>query len=926
MLKQDRYYTYKFNSNRLKKSNYNIEITPEEAIRNEELIAQFENQIIDTIQEIQDRKLSKKKINILNKEIKDLKGQPYSEELGKLIEEKQNEIYKLMLIPEYITIKMDSKSDYKYLYEKGLTLNGKVYKRFNSSASQARVDTVLFIMEDILPDLTRITDNGRNLNKEIAPSKLNAYRGLYCSARRKVSTPRFCVVKDYESPTTMKVNWINETPSKHEDDELIEGLEITRDFNRFDGQGLITPTYAKKWAEELQLHYTPAQFCIRGSFLKGMLCVFDIHDFCEKKNGGNYLVETVYKDENGNPIMVDLRDVDAIITESQLKLWDSWSSVEHYRECCEENNLSWGVTLFTPEKDKDFMYQNYQFLQTLDLDKDDIEELCSKFVNWIQNVTHKDAYYTMLFLMGFNVNEEKYINFIKSSNMHWVKALILRPELSKYKYFRMKIYNMLKKRIKDGSIGQIITNGNFQVLISDPYAMMEAVCGHKEVKGLLPQGKHYSRYWNNKGVKLVVGSRSPLTYRSEHVKMELLTNDETEYWYEHIYTGIIINSHGDETARFAGADHDYDILATTCEPTIIKGVYDNELPVVYQEPKPKKTVPTDLDLYKADTFSFNSIIGSLTNKSTTGYAVLAKFDKGTPEYNLILKRIKTITKAQSAQIDKTKIGKAVKGIVTKWVKYQKITDVMSDDEKLEVELNNRVLMDKHPYFFKNLYKRTGKEYKDYIKKQEILSLQILGITLEELLNKIELNEREQLFLDNYNRYSPIINSDCVMNNLCKYIESVDFGIRNLLKNETEEDYHNILVEDFNNFDEVIYSQLKSTYEVYTTEVASIIKNNCDISKKESNNTIKVRQKELLKKLFSICNNEKDVTKYMVYLFFVDKPHYNKDVMWDLFGDYIIQHLLKNTNTINVPVLDDNGDIDYLNSKYTIKEVFINDVK
>ena len=650
-----------------------------------------------------------------------------------------------------------------------------------------------------------------------------------------------------------------------------------------------------------------------------MLCVFDIHKFCEEKNGGDYLIETIYKDEQGNPIIVDLKDVDVIITESQLKLWDSWNSVTHYRECCEENNLSWGVTLFTPKRDKNYMYQNYQFLQTLNLNDEEIEQLSSKFVNWVQNVVHNDVNYAILFLMGFNVTDERYKNFFKSGSIHWIKALILKPELIKHKYFRMKLYNMLKKRIKDGSIGQIITDGNFQVLIADPYAMIQAAC-KQEVTGLLPKGNHYSNYWNERNVKLVVGSRSPLTYRSEHVKMPLLMNEDTEYWYEHLYTGIIINIHGDETARFAGADHDYDILATTSEQTIINGVYENELPVVYQEPKPKKKVPTDRDLYVADTFSFNSIIGSLTNKSTTGYALLAKFDEGTPEHNLLLKRIKTITKAQSAQIDKTKIGMTVKGIVTKWVKYQSPVENESEDERLERELNNRILMDKHPYFFKNLYSRTGKDYKEYIKKQEMLCLQLLDVTLDELLNKSELTEDEQRFVTNFERYSPIIDSDCVMNKLCKHIESVDFNIRSLLKNESEDDYYKIFVDNLDGLDDLVYKKLKNEYENYMTSVRSLLSNNSDDNDKGDFTNVKLKQKELSRSLFEICSNSLELVKYMTRLFFIDKPNSNKDLYWELVGDYIVKDLVSKVQTVNVPVVDLNGEINYLNEKYTIKEV------
>jgi hypothetical protein len=93
----------------------------------------------------------------------------------------------------------------------------------------------------------------------------------------------------------------------------------------------------------LELDYVPCQFIVRQSFLKGLVTVFDMHKFCEEKNNGNYLVKTIYKNENGENIYADLKDYDLIISESQFKLWDSYKGIEHYRECYHKNNIKWSV-------------------------------------------------------------------------------------------------------------------------------------------------------------------------------------------------------------------------------------------------------------------------------------------------------------------------------------------------------------------------------------------------------------------------------------------------------------------------------------------------------------------------------------------------------------------------------------------------------
>ena len=55
----------------------------------------------------------------------------------------------MMYIPQYITVVMENAKDYERMFKKGFIFNGKTYKRFSCSASQARVSTIVFVTEDI---------------------------------------------------------------------------------------------------------------------------------------------------------------------------------------------------------------------------------------------------------------------------------------------------------------------------------------------------------------------------------------------------------------------------------------------------------------------------------------------------------------------------------------------------------------------------------------------------------------------------------------------------------------------------------------------------------------------------------------------------------------------------------------------------------
>ncbi|MCA1021625.1 RNA dependent RNA polymerase [Halobacillus litoralis] len=915
--------TFKFNSSRLNEFDFNIELSIEEAKEYGEAISLFDNQILRSIREIKGQNIDFEEMNRLHAVKKKLKRKGEIEEAHRI----ESYIDETLYVPEYITIVIDSNKHYEYLFRHGLKLNNQIYRRFSCSASQARNSTVVFVDESVSGRLNEILDNGRNLNKELVPSKFNAYKGLSGSSTETVSTPRFCVVPDYFSPTDVTANFVTETGK--DDDDMIVQKTFSEDFNRFDGQGLISYEMAAQWAEELNLDYVPAQWCIRENYVKGMLNTFAIHEFCEKKNNGNYLIDTIYKDSNGDPVKVDLREIDVILTESQHKLWDSWESIESYKDNCLTNNLHWGVTLHSPKKDKDILKMNYQFLQTLDLNKDDIEEICKKFVNWVNGVTSENVYYTMLFLLGKDVDEEKFADFLNRGENFWIKSLIVDPEMIKDKYIKKKVHDLLKRKIKSGCLGEIILDGNFQTLVSDPYAMMEYVCG-KEVKGLLGRREYYSNYWNMRNVAIVNSMRSPLTYRSEHVLLNLVDNSEANYWYRHNYTGIIVNIHGHETMNWAGSDFDYDIIATTSDKTVISSVFQDELPVVYDPPKAEKTAITEEKLYKSDLFSFGSIIGQITNRSTIGFALLPYFEEGSEEHNAIMKRIQMCTKLQSAQIDKAKIGREVKGIPKPWSQFQKIYDEDTEDIKKKKEFQNQILMDKHPYFFIYAYKNTKKKYGQYVKRNDITCKQKFGLSLDELKNLHRKTVEQKDFLKSFYRYSPVIESDCVMNNLCKHIESIDFGIKRLVKSDNDILHvRKLMSNDIKDINQVLYQDVVSIYNQYKKTVSQKSsltgKPNKGGFDDETYSSILYHYQQFEKDLFQITSDIRTIVDCLIWLFYIESPRSNKDVLWSIFGEYIYENVLSKINEYHIPVNDPNGEIEYLGSKYSLKRVGVNNV-
>lgn len=645
----------KFKSGRLKHFKNDITISYDEAVALGEVIKLFDGQMLRTIRDVSRRTIDFDRVErmysemeIIRKKLKRKPSAQYAAFLTERLGYLHNRIERSLFIGDMIFVEIEHPAHYAKLFKDGLKVNGKTYRRLSCSASQARASTVTFCNEEIIGEVKRRLNNGRDETVPLSPSKFNAYFGLASSSTTVVSEPRFCVVPDYENDETFDAYYVKETG--YDKDDEIERRTVTLKMNRNDGMGLISPTQAAKWAKELGVDYIPSEFGIRQAFIKGMCCVFDFVKFCKEKNGGNYMVDTVYKDENSVPIQVDLREVDLILSESQFKLWNCYKSVDDYVRKCRENKLSWGVPQFSPPKPKNILKLNYQFIQTLNLDDEKVEELAAPFERWIKGVSYDDPSYMKLFLMGVNLTEDKIRGFMNSDSPDWQKALVANPELKNDKYIRGKVRELLKKKIENGCLGEILADGNFQTIVSDPYAFMQHICG-QEPTGLLGRGEMYSGYWNSKGVKRIDVMRAPLTFRSEHVVDNLVMNEETEEWYKYLQHGLIIGWHDHEVNRLGGADYDLDIAASTASSVFVDNTYPDELTMVYDVPKPAKKIFTEEDLYNSDLFGFGSIIGSITNKSSSAYALIANLDENSEEYKVTHSRLVQCCKAQSAQID-----------------------------------------------------------------------------------------------------------------------------------------------------------------------------------------------------------------------------------------------------------------------------------
>ena len=912
--KLQQYNIFKFSSTRLRKSKYNISLTIPESRGNAELVSLGDSQLLQSLREIKGLPDNQEQIDNLFLERKRIRNKKSSLINSKRLLEIEKEMDELLFVPEIISIVVEDNRHYVHIINKGLIINGNKFVRFLCSSGQARRNSVIFIDQKYQESMQRILQNGFLKDTEISPAKYNAYFSLCASAGLEVSNLRFAVVKDLIVERNEMVDMVIEDTIG--DNDKIEKINKNIEFNLFDGQGLISPSAAQIWTDELELNYLPSSFVIRNSFLKGMVCVFDFHELAKEK--GIRMIQDIW----GN--YVDISTIDLIISESQFKLWNNYRSIDDYIDNLRKNNLHWRISRVSSEFDKHHVFLNYQFLQVLDLDASQIQSLCKDTLEYFSKTiigANGNVEYTLLYLLGKYVFGDYDANIFNKINDKITKALILNNNLIDDIYIQNHILHSLNKKIKESYIGNIIVDGNYSTMIADPYAMTEHVLG-LAVSGLLQKSQSYSQYWNKKKIKKVVAMRAPLTWKSEVNVLDLTINKNINHWYKYIYSGIIYNIHGNDTMLHADSDFDGDLVMTTSSKEIVDTA-GGGLPIYYETANIPKTILEENQLYLTDMVAFNSKVGFITNVSTTMYSMLPEYDIDSKEYNTIIERLKLCRQKQGQQIDKAK-GLVVKKFPLRWTNWNKKESDMTDIEKTLIDFDNKILVYKRPYFMKYLYTKYNKKYKRFAENYNNFAIANFGITIDELLNKecVSKDLHEQSLINKHYRFSPLLDSDCTINQICHYMESNIKEIKLSTNKNTPDDIIRILKNPKIKFDKIKFKKLYAIYKVYKSG-----KRNFAMLRDDRGNILYKTSEQynkyiLQQSLTNVSSNISELANLAVNICYETHPGDNKNFVWNIFGDGIIKNVMLNKQSRHfIPFLG-KGNLNYLGDKYYLGEIKI----
>jgi hypothetical protein len=908
LVKLQQYYIFKINTNYLKSKKYNINLSLKDARKSGYIVSLGDSQMLRSLRLLKHQNIVQEEINFLLKEKQKIKKKKSSQENSQKLLEIEQKIDENLFVPEIVSILVDDIRHYTTIGQNGFILNGKTYKRLLCGAGQARRNNALFIQEDYEIPLKNILNNNHNPDVEITPAKYSAYFALASSASIPVSEPYFCVVPDYEIVRTERVDYIEEI---EDGDDLVYEADKDITFNLWDGQGIISPRQAQIWANDLQLDYTPSNFIIRSNFIKGMVCVIDFHKFADENNK-KYITD-VY----GNK--VNILDVDVILTQSQFKLWNAYNSTADYIDKCHKNNLGWGITRVSPKQENNYTFLNYQFIQALQLNDEQIEFLCNQTLDYFNFILKNRIEYTLLYLLGKNSMSYS-VEILSQIYDNTTKALILNNKLIEDPYIKNHILHSLNKKIKESYIGNLLVDGQYTFMVSDPYAFMEYIFG-MPINGLLGRNEHYNKYWLDKNINKIAAMRAPLTWQSEVNILNLKNNEKMQEWYQYLNNCAIYNIFGIDTLLAADNDFDGDLQCLTNNQSVIDGAQGG-LPIYYDKKKVAKQKIVNSELYLSDIKGFNQKIGFVTNCATSATAMLPTLQQDTPEYKETLNRLKRFRKEQGNNIDATK-GLITKPFPVHWTQWRKISGSATEQEKTESEFYNKIVINKRPLFMRHLYSDYNNKYKNYINQFETRCKTRLKCSLYTLLTTSGscISEKANNIKIDYYKYNPFIETDCLMNKICNYMEYNTKELKKEITNyKTSEEIISILKNPTIVTDPEKYKQLYDIYDKYKKEkrhFQQILNQNTGQVYK----TIEQYNKVIKQEAFKISSNGSELANLAIDICYIAKLNDNKNFAWNIFGNEIVENILLNKQKIcKVPFQDKDGNIDYMGGKYSMMEV------
>lgn len=266
-------------------------------------------------------------------------------------------------------------------------------------------------------------------------------------------------------------------------------------------------------------------------------------------------------------------------------------------------------------------------------------------------------------------------------------------------------------------------------------------------------------------------------------------------------------------------------------------------------------------------------------------------------------------------------GLIVKDFPKHWTNWQNPNKPNDKFTKEEIEFNNKLLIEKRPYFMKYLYPTYKAQYKAHLDKYNYLCIRTFGIDIKELMKLENKTEEQQKLIDNYIKFNPFLDTSCPMNDVCHFMEKEVKEIKINVKKQNPDYIFDIL---FNKKIEITNEEIKEMEKVYKTYRKDKSSENSFALYDEEGNLVKNTKEDMFDlNLDYISTDIQKLANLAVYVNYYLYPKSSKNFCWDLFGQGIILNIYDNSNKeFYLPLRNRNGNIEYMGKNYINERVEI----
>ena len=251
-----------------------------------------------------------------------------------------------------------------------------------------------------------------------------------------------------------------------------------------------------------------------------------------------------------------------------------------------------------------------------------------------------------------------------------------------------------------------------------------------------------------------------------------------------------------------------------------------------------------------------------------------------------------------------------------WYDRHAISREVSEDEQ---HIYRSVVADRKPYFMRYIYPALSKQYNTYVKAANKNALREFDMTIPEMLERTasSLTEQQLAFIQKYWRYMPVGISNCVMNTICRKIET---QFRLLVAENSKRMFDYKMLKSGSDYSSAHLSAIRQIMNEYNKKVqAYAVEANCvRPDEDEKRASLANLDRWFMEKCIQTCPDSEELCDIVLDLCYSREK--TKQFAWKMCGDIIVRNLARRKRSISFPRLDERGNIKWKSERFSIASV------